>query len=390
MDTLLKEERSEGATMPAQDSFGFISPLRSFITSGCFRRIATPAQAGADPRSPFSQQLARAFGDARAAGIDHPLVVGAIPFDTRQPSELFIPASYQDMTPRQAAQRFAAASGWPLPAPVLRVEIPGHDVFTHMVARGASATRQPGIDKVVLSRLIDIRCTAAPDSRTIMGRLMAQNPTSFNFHVPLADGGVLLGASPELLVRKTGRVFSSLPLAGTARRDRDDPVRDAQIGDALMQSAKDRHEHALVIDAMRQQLQPLAQCLAVPAQPSLITTPTLWHLASAIEGESAASVLALACLLHPTPALSGFPHQQAMQLIAELEPFDRGLFGGIVGWCDEQGNGEWAVTIRSAHLRGEHIRLFAGAGIVPDSSPESEWRETGAKLGTMLNVLGLK
>lgn len=389
MATLLQEKRPGVATMPAKDSFSFTSPLRSLITSGCFCRITTPAQGGADPRSPFSQQLAEAFHSARQAGIAHPLVVGAIPFDTRHPSELFIPQSHQEMTPDQVAGHFKAAATGPQPEPVLKVEIPGHDVFTQMVARGASATRQPGIDKVVLSRLIDIRCASAPDSRGVMARLMAQNPGSFNFHVPLSDGGTLLGASPELLVRKTGTLFSSLPLAGTARRNLSDAREDTRAGEALMASAKDRHEHALVVNAMRQQLQPLASCLNVPAAPSLITTPTLWHLASAIDGESTASVLALACLLHPTPALSGFPHQQAMQLIAGLEPFDRGLFGGIVGWCDDQGNGEWAVTIRSARLSGEHIRLFAGAGIVPDSSPESEWRETGAKLGTMLNVLGL-
>ncbi|MDI5303632.1 chorismate-binding protein, partial [Salmonella enterica subsp. enterica serovar Anatum] len=96
-----------------------------------------------------------------------------------------------------------------------------------------------------------------------------------------------------------------------------------------------------------------------------------------------------ACLLHPTPALSGFPHQVAKKLIAELEPFDRELFGGIVGWCDAEGNGEWVVTIRCAKLHGNQVRLFAGAGIVPASSPVGEWRETGVKLSTMLNVFGL-
>ena len=87
------------------------------------------------------------------------------------------------------------------------------------------------------------------------------------------------------------------------------------------------------------------------------------------------------------PALSGFPHQAATQVIAELEPFDRELFGGIVGWCDSEGNGEWVVTIRCAKLRENQVRLFAGAGIVPASSPLGEWRETGVKLSTMLNVL---
>ena len=114
-------------------------------------------------------------------------------------------------------------------------------------------------------------------------------------------------------------------------------------------------------------------------------------MASRYEGKANAeeNALTLACLLHPTPALSGFPHQVAKKLIAELEPFDRELFGGIVGWCDAEGNGEWVVTIRCAKLRQNQVRLFAGAGIVPASSPVAEWRETGVKLSTMLNVFGL-
>ncbi len=154
---------------------------------------------------------------------------------------------------------------------------------------------------------------------------------------------------------------------------------------------KDRHEHELVTQAMKEVLRERSSELHVPSSPQLITTPTLWHLATPFEGKanSQENALTLACLLHPTPALSGFPHQAATQVIAELEPFDRELFGGIVGWCDSEGNGEWVVTIRCAKLRENQVRLFAGAGIVPASSPLGEWRETGVKLSTMLNVFGL-
>ena len=124
--------------------------------------------------------------------------------------------------------------------------------------------------------------------------------------------------------------------------------------------------------------------------PQLITTPTLWHLATPVEGDArkTKNALTLACLLHPTPALKRLPHQAAKELIAELEPFDRELFGGIVGWCDSEGNGEWVVTI-AARLHQNTVRLFAGAGIALASSPVGEWRETGVKLSTMLNVFGL-
>ncbi|MGX2010170.1 chorismate-binding protein, partial [Enterobacter asburiae] len=111
-----------------------------------------------------------------------------------------------------------------------------------------------------------------------------------------------------------------------------------------------RHEHELVTQAMKTVLTPRCRELSLPDSPQLVTTPTLWHLATPIEGTALAqeNAMSLACLLHPTPALSGFPHQVAKRLIAELEPFDRQLFGGIVGWCDDEGNGEWVVTIRCA------------------------------------------
>ena len=199
-----------------------------------------------------------------------------------------------------------------------------------------------------------------------------------------------LGASPELLLRKDGERFSSIPLAGSARRQPDE-VLDREAGNRLLASEKDRHEHELVTQAMKEVLRERSSELPVPSSPQLITTPTLWHLATPFEGKanSQENALTLACLLHPTPALSGFPHQAATQVIAELEPFDRELFGGIVGWCDSEGNGEWVVTIRCAKLRENQVRLFAGAGIVPASSPLGEWRETGVKLSTMLNVFGL-
>lgn len=317
-------------------------------------------------------------------------MVGAIPFDPRQPSSLYIPESWQSFSrleKQTSARRFTRSQSLNV---VERQAIPEQTTFEQMVARAAELTATPQVDKVVLSRLIDITTDAAIDSGVLLERLIAQNPVSYNFHVPLADGGVLLGASPELLLRKDGERFSSIPLAGSARRQPDE-VLDREAGNRLLASEKDRHEHELVTQAMKEVLRERSSELHVPSSPQLITTPTLWHLATPFEGKanSQENALTLACLLHPTPALSGFPHQAATQVIAELEPFDRELFGGIVGWCDSEGNGEWVVTIRCAKLRENQVRLFAGAGIVPASSPLGEWRETGVKLSTMLNVFGL-
>ncbi|EJI0929818.1 isochorismate synthase EntC [Salmonella enterica] len=390
MDMSLAEDAQETMATLAPDRFFFMSPYRSFTTSGCFARYTEPAVSGDSPDSPFQQKLRQQFAAAKSQGIVNPILVGAIPFDTCQPSSLFIPLEWQ-LFSRQEKQRTARYFTDHQPVTVTaRKAIPEQDAFEAMVARAAMLTATPDVDKVVLSRLIDITTDVAVDSGALLERLVAQNPVSYNFHVPLADGGVLLGASPELLLRKEGERFSSLPLAGSARRQPDD-VLDREAGNRLLASQKDRHEHELVTQAMKQILRDRSTELQLPSSPQLITTPTLWHLGTPFEGKANAgeNALTLACLLHPTPALSGFPHQVAKKLIAELEPFDRELFGGIVGWCDAEGNGEWVVTIRCAKLRGNQVRLFAGAGIVPASSPIGEWRETGVKLSTMLNVFGL-
>ncbi|WP_213193691.1 isochorismate synthase EntC [Klebsiella aerogenes] len=390
METSLAEDVQEKTQTLWPQSFFFMSPYRSFSTTGCFSRFSQPAVGGDSLNGEFQQKMAAAFAEARAAGIRKPVMVGAIPFDTNQPSELYIPERWETFsrTDKQQSARYAA----PLKAMdvVDRQEIPEQDEFLAMVERAAALTATPEVDKVVLSRLIDITTRDRVDSGALLERLIAQNPASFNFHVPLSDGGVLLGASPELLLRKEGLHFSSLPLAGSARRQPDD-VLDREAGNKLLASGKDRHEHELVTQAMKSVLGPRSSHLSLPESPQLITTPTLWHLATPIEGTALAeeNAMSLACLLHPTPALSGFPHQVAKRLIAELEPFDRQLFGGIVGWCDDEGNGEWVVTIRCARLHQRSLRLFAGAGIVPASSPLGEWRETGVKLTTMLNVFGL-
>ncbi|WP_294911563.1 isochorismate synthase [Tatumella sp. UBA2305] len=372
--------------------FLFTSGWRSLITDGCFQRLTLPLS-GLNPQlSASAESLETAFRHARAAGISRPVVVGAIPFDTRQPSELYIPESYEFFDRQQLSSVETAPLGPPAEHALYVRQVPEKNVFTTMVARAVEAMKRGELDKVVLSRLLNIHSPESMDLQALMSQIVQQNPDNYHFHVPLSSGATLLGASPELLLRKQANHFYSCPLAGSAKRA-SDPQLDHQSGQALMNSAKDRHEHRLVTDSMRDTLQPVSETLSVPEVPELVTTGTLWHLATSIRGtlkNSHESALSLAALLHPTPALSGFPHPQALALIRQLEPFDRHLFGGMVGWCDDQGNGEWAVTIRCATVDNQDITLFAGAGIVPASNPESEWLETGVKLTTMLKAFGLE
>lgn len=388
-----EQQRRAGAENAAEISptcgFFFTSPFRSLATQGCFTRLTLPAAGGETLGGEFQQAVQQAFTQAKNAGITHPILCGAIPFDTQQPSALFVPKDVRWFDRQQFLDHAQTAEG-ELPQVVRKTEHPAQPEFMQMVTSAVEATSRGALRKVVLSRLLEIETRQPVDQAALMARMIEQNPAGYHFHVPLKDGA-LFGASPELLLRKLGNHFHSNPLAGSARRS-NDPTQDEAASRALRVSEKDAYEHHIVTEGMRDVLAPRCQHLNIPAQPELLSTPTLWHLASPIDGDVADSgenALSLACLLHPTPALCGTPTASARELIAQLEPFDRGLFGGIVGWCDAQGNGEWVVTIRCGTVQANQVRLFAGAGIVPDSLPESEWAETGTKLSTMLHAFGL-
>jgi isochorismate synthase len=214
--------------------------------------------------------------------------------------------------------------------------------------------------------------------------------------MPLVDGPEapqLLGASPELLVRRRGERLVSLPLAGSIPRAAD-PVEDRQRAEDLQHSTKDLAEHSFVVDEIVEALSRVCRRVEADPRPRLVSTDTLHHLGTRISAELAVpdhrglSALHLAQLLQPTPAVGGVPRSAALDVIAQLES-DRGPLTGAVGWVDGSGDGEFAVTIRAGVLDGERLRLYAGAGIVAGSDPESELRETGAKLATMLKAVGV-
>ncbi|MCE9956459.1 isochorismate synthase [Aeromonas rivipollensis] len=344
--------------------------------------IATPA--GDWPL--LAQQITRALDAARAAGQVNPLLIGAFAFDPAEASCLYVPGRYERgerVVPKEQATETNS---------VIAVQsTPAAGEFKASVSAALDAFAQGKLAKVVLSRKLILTLHKPADPERVLARLMAQNPHAFHFSLPLGQGRQLLGASPELLLRVSGGEVFTHPLAGSARRA-SEPVQDEAVARDLLASSKDQHEHRLVIDEIRRVLTPHCRELVIPQKPTLMSTDTLWHLGTPIAGQlhgSDASVLSLACQLHPTPALCGYPTDLARQFIREQEPFRRALFSGIVGWCDSQGNGEWAVVIRCGVLDGHQVELFAGAGIVAGSDPAMEWAETGTKLGTMLKALGL-
>lgn len=334
----------------------------------------------------LERQIARALVAAEAAGQANPLLIGAFAFDPADASCLYVPGRYE-RGERAAPKEQATETN-----SVIAVQsTPAAGEFRASVSAALDAFAQGKLAKVVLSRKLILTLHKPADPEQVLARLMSQNPHAFHFSLPLGQDRRLLGASPELLLRVSGGEVFTHPLAGSAKRG-GEPAQDRQVARDLLASRKDQHEHRLVIDEIRRVLTPHCRELAIPANPTLMSTDTLWHLGTPIAGQlhpGQASVLSLACQLHPTPALCGYPTELARQFILEQEPFRRALFSGIVGWCDSQGNGEWAVVIRCGVLDGHQVELFAGAGIVAGSDPAMEWAETGTKLGTMLKALGL-
>jgi menaquinone-specific isochorismate synthase len=198
-----------------------------------------------------------------------------------------------------------------------------------------------------------------------------------------------IGASPEVLVRRTGHDVLSHPLAGTVARSGDTGT-DAALLAGLMASAKDRHEHQLVVDAIAAKLRPLCLNLEVPPVPSVLALRNVSHLGTELRGalaDGAPSSLSLAALLQPTPAVGGQPAEAALAWQRDHEGFDRGTYAGPVGWMDGRGDGEWVLGLRSANVSGCEAALYAGNGIVAASSPDAELAETQLKLQALLAAL---
>ena len=382
--------------------------------------VVTAARILVGPRVERAAEAAAALlagaevDDPAGAGLG-PVAVGALPFSPGAPGELHVPALLLRRDPagatwvtatapapaapppaaellariRELADREArsaerdGARRWP---PARRLDRPdGHlDAWRGSVALALEAIAGGRLDKVVLAREALVEAEWPFPRAALLRRLRARAGLDAFVY---ASGG-LVGASPELLVSRRGRVAISRPMAGTVPRGAT-AAAEARGLARLTGSAKEAVEHRLVVDAVSEGLAKVADRVKV-AHPEVVRLPTVAHLATEVTAdltEPLPSALELAGLLHPTPAVGGSPRDAAVAAIAALEPFDRGRYAGPVGWVDAAGDGEWAVALRCAALDGRRARLLAGAGIVPGSDPDAEWAETEHKLAAMLEVL---
>jgi menaquinone-specific isochorismate synthase len=325
-----------------------------------------------------------------------PVVLGALPFDRAATGTLVVPsvtvgrdltgqrwlttvgtpgqefgplASYATLPPYQPPDGFSLVASRP------------HADWEASVAATVAAVRAGRFDKVVLAREVTVVANRPFLPADILRRLQALYPSCMIFST-----GIFLGASPELLISRQGRRVRSHPLAGTVARS-GDPTADAALTGRLLASPKEREEHRLVVDKVAATLRPVCRALDVPETPAIVALRNVSHLGTLIEGEldgDTLTALDLVARLHPTPAVAGSPTDAAVAYLRSVEGFDRGCYTGPVGWMDSRGDGEWAVAVRSAQVRGDTARLFAGNGIVADSDPAAELAETQLKLQALL------
>jgi menaquinone-specific isochorismate synthase len=390
------------ARLPGPSALAWVRRGDGLVGWGEAARLTLPA--GTDRFTAGEKWLRELFDDARVAdevGVpgSGPVAFGSFTFDPAcDGSVLIVPRVLLARrhgrswltTISDRADTPASTGPFPAPRPVTAPgEVRWSDgslsapQWEQAVAAAVAAIRAGELSKVVLARDLLATASAPIDARMLLTRLAARYPDCYTFS---CSG--LVGATPELYIRREGDRLTSLVLAGTAPRGGSPPEDDA-LGAGLLSSAKNVEEHGYAVADVRAALEPLCAELTVARQPALLRLANVQHLATGVTGVlgprpgrpagDQPSALALAAALHPTPAVCGTPSGAALQMIRELERMDRGRYAGPVGWVDAAGNGEWGIALRCAALDGPRARLFAGCGIVADSDPAAELAEAQAK-----------
>ena len=271
---------------------------------------------------------------------------------------------------------------------VIDVTEPGKEQYLQSIVDVTARIKQQEAQKVVIARSLALTFDEKPTSTQVLSHVKQQQPESYLFGFEHEEA-LFFGASPERLVKvENGQAYSSC-VAGSIRRGAT-AEEDERLGAELLADDKNRGEHHYVVEMISEIFEQTCIDVAVPNGPKLLKIRDIQHLFTPVEGrlQEGATILQLVKLLHPTPALGGVPRKAAMDIIRGCETMDRGLYAAPIGWLDAEGNGEFAVAIRSALLAENTAYLYAGGGIVADSEPQAEYEETLVKFRPMLRALG--
>jgi len=280
-----------------------------------------------------------------------------------------------------------SAPGLEMPALLERTDAPGEVAWEALVQDVLGRIGAGTYEKIVLARRTQLRFDETVNAARLLSRLKGATGQRFHFCFQPVAHTAFLGASPERLYRREHDQILTEAIAGTRPRGTSEAESRA-LSEELLQDEKERREQQLVVDAMATALKALCHEVEWEPEPSLLELEHGFHLITRFEGRlnehmRDADVLGL---LHPTPAVGGYPVAEALQDIVRLEPFDRGWYAGPVGWISKD-RAQFAVGIRSALVENARVHLFSGAGIVNGSTPANEWAEIENKISDFLAVL---
>jgi isochorismate synthase len=398
-DTLIEHEL---ATSP----FFFASAHNAIFGVGTEQVFNRPI-----PFSLLASQAQQMLDEAKSHPDDNPVLFGVVPFNPENPTRFVIPQTlYVSSCPRVEKRT------QPIRSKASIISSPSGDEYKQNIAQlitmfdqsapNVSELSCPGLSKVVLSRAIEIVTREAIIPSALLQNLLSINSGGYTFAVNVGDEHQLIGASPELLIARKENQLISNPLVSRPRglsEFRNDEAKNSATGNfstrprqayqGLSDLTSDLREHALVVREVERVMHRYCHNLHTPMVPSMTETKTMLQLSTRLEGrvrDPQISALQIASELHPSPAVCGYPRQPAYDAIRLIEPFDRGYFTGMVGWCDACGNGEWVVSSSCAEIKPHLMKVFAGAGIVHQSRPQSGLDETHDKMQAILSAAGIQ
>ena len=267
---------------------------------------------------------------------------------------------------------------------------PNQKEWAKNIEKAIGLFRREFLEKIVLARKATFTFDQKLNAIDLASRLVQATYGCYQYCFQLNDELAFVGASPERLFRREGRTLYTEAVAGTRPRGSSDEE-DRRLANELLNSRKDQLEHQIVRKSIRQQLHRCLESdsLNVSKHPQLLTLARTQHLFSVVKARLLDTVSdgQLVNMLHPTPAVGGYPTENALSEIANLEPFDRGWYSAPVGWISRDA-AEFAVAIRSGLIRGKELSLYSGAGIVPGSDATAEWNEVEHKLIDFLGIIG--
>jgi len=264
------------------------------------------------------------------------------------------------------------------------LHFPSQKNWVDLIETTLNAIESKAFEKVVMARRSTHLCNQPIHALELLSRMKAKG--AIHFAVQFEKSSTFIGATPERLYRRNGKMLYTEAVAGTRKRGKTDEE-DAQLEKELLENPKERREFEFVKTSIEQALKPYCKTISSQCEDTVLKTPNVQHLhnlftAEVFDQTTDAEILKA---LHPTAAMGGLPKLSALEYLLQSEPFERGWYASPLGYIS-QSQAEFAVGIRSALIQEKRLNLFAGTGIVAGSVPQNEWEELEHKTSLWRNL----